>query len=45
MLIDHAIEKNPDSALEALDGVKRGLTVLWNALDGLEAARHSLPKQ
>lgn len=39
-LIDQAIEERGETAaVEALDGVRRGARALWQALDGIEAAR------
>jgi pyrroloquinoline-quinone synthase len=41
-LIDNSIEENPRTAIEVLDGVKRGAKALWYALDGIEANRGTL---
>jgi pyrroloquinoline-quinone synthase len=43
-LIDNCIEENGACAEEALDGVMRGAKSLWNALDGIDAARQCLAR-
>jgi pyrroloquinoline-quinone synthase len=41
-LIDRCLQENPACAADVLNGVNRGAKALWRALDGIEAARHSL---
>lgn len=42
-LIDESIQENAANAEQAMEGVRRGAYALWQALDGIDAARQHLP--
>ena len=43
-LIDQLIEEDSNNGPLALEGLVRGARALWQALDGIEVARHRLPR-
>ncbi len=43
LLLEHSIAESPANADDALAGVSCGAHALWQALDGIEAARRLLP--